>query len=185
MGRSGKSKNFFNQRKERRGSLDVDVDDLDILNGLIKLVNAALFNVMDDFHALDDAAKHSVLVIKTRESRDSDKELTAIGVLSCIGHRQNTWTIVAQIVVKLVLKLSSPDTGTASSVAHGISSLDDKTLDDTMESEAVVVFVPAVHHKVLDGFGTEIGKQLEGHVTLCGVDRGKRAQTDFGRLDDS
>ena len=174
----------MDQRKERKRSLDVDVDDLDILNGLIKFVNTALFNVMDDFHALDDAAKHSVLVIETRESRDGDKELTAVCVLSCIGHGQNTRTIVTQIMMELVLEFSSPDTGSTSSIAHGISSLDDKALHDAMEGETVVVFVPAVDHKVLDCLGTEIGKQLEGHVALCGVDRGKRAQTDLGGLDD-
>ncbi len=91
---------------------------------------------------------------------------------------------MTQIVMELVFEFSSPNTVASSSIAHGITSLDDKALHDTMEGKTVVVFVPAVHHKVLDGLGAEIGEQLEGHVTLCGVDRGKRAQTDLGRLDD-
>ena len=64
--------------RSREGWLDVD--NLDILEGLVVLVGSHALNGVNNVHALGDAAKDGVLLVEKRRAHGGDEELAAVGV---------------------------------------------------------------------------------------------------------
>ena len=62
----------------REGWLDVDY--LDVLEGLVVLVRSHALDGVDNVHALGDATEHRVLFVEKWRAHGGDEELAAVGV---------------------------------------------------------------------------------------------------------
>lgn len=91
-----------------------------------------------------------MLVVEPRGWDGGNEELRPICPWSSVCHRQGIWPVVPILWTELVFKVSSPTTFSASPVSKGITSLQHKLLDDSVEDDIVVVPVIDVGDKVLD-----------------------------------
>src|SRR3972149_2113719 len=80
----------------------------------------ALSNCIDDILAADYLTENRMLAVEVRLRRVRDEELTAIGIRSCIGHRNYTCIVSQRVTFDFIFELVS---GAAPSSACWISSL--------------------------------------------------------------
>lgn len=81
--------------------------------------------------------------------RESDEELTAVGVRSTVRHAQNSSAGVFKLSANLILKFLAVDGAASSTGASGIASLDHEVRNDAMEDDIVVVATFSEGCKVL------------------------------------
>jgi hypothetical protein len=74
-------------------------------------------------------------VIKMRGCGEGDKKLASVRPGSCIGHGKHAFTIMPQRGMELVSEAVSRATGPCS---EGASTLNDESLNDTVEGQAIV-----------------------------------------------
>ena len=78
-------------------------------------------------------------------------------------------TEIVQFVAKLVFKAVTPDALTAATGGGGVTALDHKVLDDTVEHDAVVIAVFGVGGEILHRLGGKLREQADGDVAHSGV----------------
>ena len=65
---------------------NVNIDDLDILQGFVIVVRLDIFNQGTDIHTLCDASKDGMLAVQPRTGNGRNKELRAIRIRAGIRH---------------------------------------------------------------------------------------------------
>lgn len=100
--------------------------------------------------------------------------LLTIGVRPSIGHTQRVGSVMLQIIPKFILKVPSPETLPARTVAQWISRLEHELLDDTMEGDIVVVPFSRESNKVLDGLVHFVGEETQLDITQRRVQDSRR-----------
>ena len=130
--------------------LNINIDDLDILKRLIRLIRLRVLDRMNRLQPSDGSPKNRMLLIQPRGSRRRDKELTPVRPRSSVSHTDRVRPIVLQIVTELVFKFFSPDAFASGTVSEGVSSLNHEFRDDTVEDHAFEVSASGVTDKVLD-----------------------------------
>src|SRR5437868_472835 len=101
----------------------------DILDRTILGASPRAANLPDDVHAVNDFAEDAVAVVEVRCRPERNEELTAIGVGTAIGHRQNAGLAVTQRWMKLVSEIVPGSTRTS---AERIAALDHESVDDAV-----------------------------------------------------
>ena len=92
------------------GLLHYDLQDLQVVEGFLRLfVRGRVFDALDDVHALLDAPKDGVLVVKPWRGHTGDEELRAIGVGARVCHAEGARAVVPKLAAELVLELAAPD----------------------------------------------------------------------------
>ena len=132
-------------------SLDVNVDDPDLVVRLVALVRPDVLNVVNHFKASGGPTKDAVadrmhrtsahpgysepnraarlvrnppmLVVQPRARHGRNEELTAVRLRARVGHRQRVRSVVLERRVKLVLERLAPQRLAARAVSEGIASL--------------------------------------------------------------
>jgi len=116
---------------------DAAVLDEDRLGGFAAL-RANSFHLLHDVHALNNLTKDYVLAVQPGSLCRAEKELGAVGVLTSIRHRQDSWSSVRQLKV-LVLKLVAVDRLSSGPVTlREVTPLTHEPWNDAMELAALV-----------------------------------------------
>jgi hypothetical protein len=97
-----------------------------------------------------------VLIIEPRGRYGGDEELRPVRPRSSIRHRQRIRPIMPILRTKLVFKVSTPTTFSASTISKGITSLQHEFLDDSVKDYVVVITIVDVRDKVFDRLGCSI-----------------------------
>ena len=105
------------------------------------LVTTALWNVLDLFYnivSLQDLAEDDVAAVEPAGDHSRDEELRAVGVLSTVGHAEETLACVLELEV-LIGELGTVD-GLAACAISGseVSPLNHELLDHAVEGRALV-----------------------------------------------
>ena len=82
--------------------LNINIDDLYILQRLIRFVCLDILDRMNDLQPCNRPPKNHMLLVQPWRSRHSDKELTAICPGSCVCHAHHIWPVMLQIITELV-----------------------------------------------------------------------------------
>jgi len=147
------------------------------------------FNLLDDFHALDDLSEDNMLAIQPRSLGSADKELRTVGVGSSVGHAEDARAGVLELEV-LVLELVAIDGLASSAVVVGeVSALAHEVGDDAVEGRALVpesLLSGAEGAEILSGLRHHIGPQLhddpaDGVATGSDVKKYTGTSHDFGQ----
>jgi len=115
---------------------------------------------------LNESSKNDMLSIEPVARNESEEELRAIGVLTSIGHGQETRDIVLVLEV-FIFELVTVDGFTTSTVALGeITALSHEFGDDSVESaalvsEAATLFTSAEASEVFSSLGDSISKEFK------------------------
>src|ERR1700722_991445 len=80
----------------------------------------ALLNLVDDVLAGGNLPENSVLAVQPIGGDMSDEKLAAIGIRTCIGHRQRADLVAMGIALGLILELIA---GAAATAGRGIAAL--------------------------------------------------------------
>jgi hypothetical protein len=130
----------------------------------------------------NDTSKDGMLAVQPRRGRRGDEKLTAIGILSRIGHAHGEWSVVAQGWDNFIIEFPAPNTFPARSVAKWIARLQHETSNDAVKEAIVIVSRLAVSDKVGNGLWHLLGTaQLNVNVPHGGAQNdARRGQTRRG-----
>ena len=131
--------------------LYIDINDLDILERLVRLIRLHILDRMNDLQPRDRPPENRMLLIQPRGSRRRDKKLTPVRPRSSVGHAQRVRSIVLQIVTELVFELFAPNAFASGAVPEGVSGLNHEFRDHTVENHAFEVSASSVTDKIFDG----------------------------------
>ena len=91
-------------------------------------------------NSFDNSTENGMLIIKPRASNNCDKELRSICAWTSVCHGQNIRTVESVLFrSELVLKSSSPNRLSTSSVTFRTSTLVHETFDDSMKNNSIVI----------------------------------------------
>lgn len=148
---------------ERAASLPgrVCLNDLHIVHGAVLGVCFHHSNSIHHAYTLTHTAKNGMLAIKPLGGSQGHKELAAVGVRPCIGHRENSSPCEFQVWMKFIFKLLAIDRRTTSTCPCWVTSLDHKVFDDSVEFGAIVVTSTSQFSEVLTGLWSVLPVQLQ------------------------
>jgi len=113
------------------------LSDGDLLTGFATL-GAVRLNLLDDIHAFDNSAEDDVFAVEPRGLHCRQKELRAVRIRTCVGHRENTGSGVLELEV-LVGKLGAIDRLSSGAVmVSEVSALTHEVRDHPMECRALI-----------------------------------------------
>ena len=114
------------------------ISDDDCLSGFAVLA-ADSFHSLHHFSSGHDRAKDCVVTIEMGRRHCGDEELTAVGVGTSVGHRQQVGSVVLEFEV-FVVEFGSIDGLAASAVASSeVAALTHELRDDSVELGTLVV----------------------------------------------
>src|SRR4051794_8895040 len=126
----------------------------------------AALDLVDVFHARGDLAPHRVLVVEEGSVIEADEELAVAGIRA-LRARHRGGAADMRLLVELGLELLA---GAAGAGALRASGLCHKTVDHTMEHDAVVKALPHQFLDPRDMAGRKIGPHLDGDGALGGFE---------------
>jgi len=147
------------------------------------------FNLLHDVHALSHAAKDNVLSVQPWGRNGAEEELAAVGVWSCIGHRQNAWAnvLLSEVLVSELLAINGLATraialGEVSSLAHEFRNHSVKAGALEVQRLARLAFsflASAERTEVFASLGANVA--VKGHDNAAGFDATNRnIEENFG-----
>lgn len=142
------------------------INDDNVLERAVATVLWNILDLMDNFHALEDLTEDNMFSIQPRGDNSSNEKLRTVGILSSIGHRQETRTSVFEFKV-LIGEAITIDGFSASTVTTGeVAALDHEVLDDTVELGTLVAktgITDRQSSEVLCGLGDTAAEQPKGN----------------------
>ena len=73
--------------------LDIDVNNFNILIGLVQLVRLHILDIVDDFQPRKDTSEDGVFLVEPWCRCCGDEELGAIGPGAGVGHTKCVWSV--------------------------------------------------------------------------------------------
>ena len=108
-----------------------------------------LSNCIDDILPAGYFAKDCMLAVKVWLRRVRDEELTAIGIRSCVGHRNYTGIVSQRVAFDFIFELVTWATSTC---ACGVASLNHEVVDYPVKGYAVIEAFFGKEDEVIDRF---------------------------------
>ena len=113
----------------------------------------------------------------------ADEELATSAIrVGGAGHREHTLSVGA--IIKLGLDLIARATGAGLALGTelrvGAAALNHEALDNAVKAGAVVETFAGQLEEIFDRAGGDVGPELDGHVTVGGVDDGARCGLRIG-----
>jgi hypothetical protein len=129
------------------------------------IITLNILNILNCLNSLQNPSKDSMLIIQPGCRNSSNKELTSISIRPSIGHAQSKGSIMLKSIMKLILKFSSPNTLTSSTIPIRTSSLYHEPFNNSMESQSNIITLLSQSYKILHCLTHFLSKQSNVNIT--------------------
>lgn len=113
--------------------------DCHFLHRPVRLARLDVAHPLHDIHTVDHVSENSVGAVEMPRRSESNKELRAIGVRTCIRHAQDASGGVRELRDDFIGKSATVDGGASAAGAGGVAGLDHEVADDAVAGNGVVV----------------------------------------------